>query len=98
MENPVVKTARPRSVECPKCGEVIPIGYMGGRKPLGHSVNLICDTLKRTRSVKGAAEELACSRGYIYKELKKAGLTAKEVIYAMPVLSRGKVGRVLDRN
>lgn len=80
VEKPSPKIAAPRVVVCPKCGAEVPVGYVSGRQPLGVAVNIICDTLRATRSVKDAAEELGCSRGYIYKVLKAGGLTAKEVI------------------
>jgi len=38
--------------------------------------------LKRTSTVRQAAEKLGCSRAYIYKVLKANGLTIKEVLGA----------------
>ncbi len=66
-------------VICPKCGEKIKVKGTGGRKPKGLPVIFVCDKLKATRSIKQAAEELGCSRGYIYKTLSDAGLNIKEV-------------------
>lgn len=67
-------------VACPVCGAEVPISGIGGRKRLNISVVLVCDALKRTHSVEGAAQELKCSRGYIYKVLKAERLTPEEVI------------------
>jgi len=69
---------------CPECGAKIHISPRGtnrlGRKPLGHSVIFICDTLQACQSVQLAAERMGCSRGYIYAELAKFGTTPKDVI------------------
>jgi len=65
---------------CPKCGEKIRVKSTGGRKPKDIPVIFICDKLQATRSVKQAAEELGCSRGYIYKVLKAAGLGVREIM------------------
>jgi len=54
--------------------------YRLGRKALGIDVKNIVDTLRHTKDMKSAADILHCSRGYIYQELKKRGLTPKEVI------------------
>ena len=51
-----------------------------GRKLLNISVNKVCDALQGHSTVLEAALELGCSRGYIYKTLKAAGLTVKGVI------------------
>jgi hypothetical protein len=51
-----------------------------GRKPLGHSVINVCDMLLSTHSIGGAAKELNCSRGYIYKILKQEGMTPKVIL------------------
>jgi hypothetical protein len=51
-----------------------------GRKPLEHSVINVCDTLLSAHSIGGAAKELKCSRGYIYKILKQQGMTPKAVL------------------
>lgn len=66
-------------IECPNCGELVVIhGF--GRKPLNIDVIKVCDALRRCQNVKAAADELGCSRGYIYKVLKSKGLTVQEVI------------------
>lgn len=67
-------------VTCPKCGEKIKFKGTGGRKPKNIPVIFICDKLKATCSVAQAAEELGCSRGYIYKVLKAAGLGVREIM------------------
>ena len=43
-------------------------------------VTKVCDALRLHNSVLGAANELGCSRAYVYKVLKTNGLTAKEVL------------------
>jgi hypothetical protein len=56
-------------VKCPHCGgKVVVNGF--GRRPLNIPVIKVYDALQRHRSVTAAAEELGCSRGYIYKILK----------------------------
>ena len=58
----------------------ISTGYGIGRKPLDISVIKVCDALQAHSTVSAAANELGCSRGYIYKTLEVAKLTVKEVI------------------
>ena len=43
-------------------------------------VKKVCDALRLYRSVQVAANELGCSRAYIYKVLKADGLTVQDVI------------------
>ena len=69
-------------VTCPNCGEKITVKGTGGRKPKDLPVIFVCDTLHATCSVTQAAEELGCSRGYIYKVLKNQGTIPKDVIEA----------------
>jgi len=64
--------------KCPHCGEQVSVHGIG-RKPLGIDVILVCDALRAYPTVKEAARELRCSRGYIYKTLKVAGLSVKGV-------------------
>jgi len=45
-----------------------------GRRPLNIPVNKVYDALRLHSSVTEAANELGCSRAYIYKVLKAAGL------------------------
>ena len=76
-------TRGPDHVECPHCGKEVSIlkkSEAAGRKPLNIDVTDICDALKIHHDIALAAETLGCSRGYIYRELKKHGTTPKEVI------------------
>ena len=66
-------------VQCPHCGGTV-MGNGIGRKPLNIAVNKVHDALRRHRNVAAAANELGCSRGYIYKVLKTEGLTMQNVI------------------
>ena len=66
-------------VECPNCGKSITVNSLG-RKPLGIAVKIVLDTLQDCRSITLAAEKLRCSRAYIYLELKKHGMSPREVI------------------
>jgi len=63
-------------IHCPNCGKSVTVNGMG-RKLLNIPVKIICDTLRAHSTVLGAALELGCSRGYIYKILKNAGMTVK---------------------
>ncbi|MBA7696307.1 hypothetical protein ES703_104952 [subsurface metagenome] len=70
---------------CLQCGwtpsdEKLAESHKKGRKPKLIRFKIIYDTLRATNSIKRTAQLLDCSRGYIYQELKKQGLTAKEVI------------------
>jgi hypothetical protein len=70
-------------VTCLNCGEKVPIPNTGkvlGRKPLNIDVKNILDALRTYRDIALAARSLDCSRGHIYGELKKHGMTPKEVI------------------
>jgi len=67
-------------VTCQQCGAKIKVRGTGGRKPKDFPVIFVCDKLQATGSVKKAAEELGCSRGYVYKVLKSAGLVVREII------------------
>ena len=64
---------------CPKCGQYIVINGFG-RKPLNITVKNVCDALKKHHSLASAAEELGCSRAYIYKVLKENGLHLKDFV------------------
>ncbi len=66
-------------INCPNCGELIEVNNLG-RRPLNIGVIIVCDKLQSYGSVPAAADNLKCSRGYIYKVLKDAGLTAREVL------------------
>ena len=66
-------------VQCPHCGKTVAVSGIG-RKPLNIAVNNVYDALRLHRSVIAAANELGCSRAYIYQVLKSAGLTPVDVI------------------
>ncbi len=66
-------------VQCPHCGGMVAVNSIG-RKPLNIAVNNVYDALRLHRSVLAAANELGCSRAYIYKVLKGEGLTVQDVI------------------
>ena len=51
-----------------------------GRKAFNMPVNNVYDALRLQRSVPSAANELGCSRAYIYKILKANGMTPMDVI------------------
>ena len=66
-------------VQCPHCGaQVMLDGF--GRRPLDIAVTKLYDALHHHRSIESAANELGCSRAYIYKVLKANGLTTQDVI------------------
>ena len=66
-------------VQCPHCGESVMVNGLG-RKAFNMPVIKVCDALKLAGNVPAAATKLSCSRAYIYKVLKAAGLTPAEVI------------------
>ena len=66
-------------VQCPHCGGSVTVNGFGRRR-LGLAVTKVYDTLRLRRSVRLAANELGCSRAYIYKVLKAEGLTVEKVI------------------
>jgi hypothetical protein len=66
-------------VQCPNCGGTVVVNGFG-RRPLNIAVTKVCDALQLHRSVEAAANELGCSRAYIYKVLKTDELTAQDVI------------------
>ncbi len=66
-------------VYCPNCGKSVVVNGLG-RKSLNMSVTKVYDALRLHRSVLAAANELGCSRAYIYKVLKADGLTPADVI------------------
>jgi len=51
-----------------------------GRKAFNMPVTKVYDALQHNRSVLAAANELGCSRAYVYKVLKANGLTPADVI------------------
>ena len=66
-------------VQCPHCGGMVVVNGLG-RKAFNMPVTNVYDALRLHRSVLAAANELGCSRAYIYKILKTNGLTPAEVI------------------
>jgi AraC-like DNA-binding protein len=66
-------------VQCPHCGGTAAINGLG-RKAFNMPVTRVCDASQLNRSVITAANELGCSRAYIYKVLKAEGLTPAGII------------------
>jgi len=66
-------------IQCPHCGGTVTVNRFG-RRPLNIPVTKVYDALRLQRSVLAAANELGCSRAYIYKALKVEGLTVQDVI------------------
>ncbi len=66
-------------VQCPHCGQPVVVNGLG-RKAFNMPVTNVYDALRLRRSVLAAANELGCSRAYIYKVLKANGLTPADVI------------------
>lgn len=66
-------------VACPHCGGVVVVRGLG-RKRLDVPVKNILDCLRKRGSVAVAAQELGCSRGYIYSILKANRLKLKDVV------------------
>jgi len=66
-------------IQCPKCGNEVVVNDIG-RRPLAIPLKNICDALRTHCSIQLAADNLGCSRGYIYQELKKKGLRPRDVI------------------
>ena len=66
-------------IQCPKCGELILLNSFG-RKPLNITVKNVCDALQKHHNITAAAEELGCSRAYIYRVLKKNNLSLGDFV------------------
>jgi hypothetical protein len=66
-------------IQCPACGKSVMVNGLG-RKAFNMPVTKVCDALLLRHNVLGAANELGCSRAYIYKVLKANGLTAEKVL------------------
>lgn len=66
-------------VVCPCCGNKVAVNGLG-RKAFDMPVKNVCDALSKHHSVTLAAQSLGCSRALVYKLLKSAGLTAREVV------------------
>ncbi|MBM4461759.1 MAG: hypothetical protein FJ012_00290 [Chloroflexi bacterium] len=67
------------NVQCPHCGKTVVVSGLG-RKRLDVPVKNILDKLRKCGSVTVAAQELGCSRGYIYSILKTHRLRLRDVI------------------
>ena len=70
-------------VQCPNCGQPVVVNGLG-RKPLNIPLKIVCEALQTYRSAEGAAKELHCSQGYIFKVLKANGLKAREAMQGGP--------------
>ena len=66
-------------IRCPNCGERVVLNGLG-RRPLNLNVKNVCDALRDCHDIALAAERLGCSRGYIYKVLKKQGKSPRDFI------------------
>ena len=66
-------------VRCPHCGGQVAVNGIG-RKPLNITVKNVCDAIVGHKNILGAANELGCSRAYIYKTLKSIGLMPADLI------------------
>ena len=66
-------------IQCPNCGVQVEVNGLG-RKPLNIPLKNVYECLRKYRSVARAAQELACSQGYIYQVLKANGLNMKDVL------------------
>lgn len=66
-------------VQCPHCGQPVVVNGLG-RKAFNMPVTNVYDALRLRRSVLAAANELGCSRAYIYKVLKANSMTPADVI------------------
>lgn len=66
-------------IYCPNCGAKVSV-KVNGRKPLNIPLNKLCESLQIQKNPQLAAENLGCSQGYIYNELKRHGLKVSEVI------------------
>ena len=75
----LIQGSKTMKIKCPNCGKEVAVSGLG-RKPLNIAVINVCNALQLYRSVLPAANELGCSRAYIYKVLKANGLNLKDVI------------------
>lgn len=65
--------------KCPYCGRKITVNGLG-RKRLNIPFINVCESLQTHGSVLGAANDLNCSKGYIFGVLKANGLKLKDVM------------------
>ena len=82
-------------IMCPHCGKKVVLAKTNrlGRKPLNIGVTKVCDALRLHCSVLAVANELGCSRAYIYKVLKANGLTVAGVIRRLATKRYQKVAQ-----
>jgi len=66
-------------VHCQNCGHEVMVNGLG-RPRLNIPLKIICEALETHRSLAAAAQELGCSRAYIFRALKINGLRLKDVI------------------
>ena len=66
-------------VRCPHCGKSVMVNGLG-RKRLNIPLKNVCESLRAHRGVVAAAQELNCSRGYIFGVLRANGLKLRDVI------------------
>lgn len=66
-------------ITCPHCGQPVAVNGLG-RKPFNMPVIKVYDAIRLCHSIPAAANELGCSRAYIYKVLKGNGMTLTEVL------------------
>lgn len=66
-------------VQCPNCGEFVPVKGIG-RKPLNIPLKNVCDAIQTHRSVVDAAQELGCSPAYVFGILKTNGMKLRDVL------------------
>lgn len=66
-------------LRCPHCGGTVAVHGLG-RKPLNITVKNVCDAMEKHHNVAAAANELICSRAYIYKALEENGLDIKNFV------------------
>ena len=64
-------------IRCPSCGRDVVVEGLG-RKPLDITVKNVCDALQKHHNIMAVAEELGCSRAYIYRVLKKNNLSLRD--------------------
>lgn len=66
-------------VYCSKCGNTVVVNGLG-RKRLNIPLKIICEALQTLGSVPAAAQDINCSEGYIYNNLKSNGLKVTDII------------------
>lgn len=75
-------------IECPHCGKPVAVSSLG-RRALNIPVINVYDALRVYRNVAAAANELGCSRAYIYEVLKANGLKLVDVISGKGLATKG---------